>query len=46
MAKMTTDDLLERGIRSTILFLDANDRTLARRFEERHAATGVWHSMG
>jgi UPF0042 nucleotide-binding protein len=29
-----TADLLQRGIRSTILFLDANDRTLARRFEE------------
>jgi len=29
-----TADLLERGIRATILFLDANDRTLARRFEE------------
>jgi UPF0042 nucleotide-binding protein len=29
-----TADLLQRGIRSTILFLDADDRVLARRFEE------------
>jgi UPF0042 nucleotide-binding protein len=29
-----TADLARRGIRATILFLDADDRTLARRFEE------------
>ena len=29
-----TGDLARRGIRSTILFLDADDRVLARRFEE------------
>ena len=32
--RAATADLLQQGIRSTILFLDANDRTLARRFEE------------